>query len=109
MSDRVSIQVYVPSVLATWVRTLAGQFNVSNSDIVKGILLDAWHAQEAAGGAIVPPDPMRQNVFVAIALDALLKAHSDPQLRQLVMDSYNRRIARLGLSAASIQGGEDEK
>lgn len=109
MSDRVSIQVYVPSALAAWIRSLAGQFKISNSDIVKGILLDAWHAQDAAGGALSPPDPVRQNVFIAIALDALLKAHPDPQLRQLVMDSYNRRIARLGLSAASVHGGDDEK
>ncbi len=108
MTDRVCIQVYVPAALAAWIRSLAGQFKVSSSDMAKGILLDAWHAQQAAGGAVAPPDPIRQSIFIAMALDALLKAHPDPQLRQLVMDSYNRRIARLGLSGTPAQGGDHE-
>src|SRR5690606_31146859 len=76
MNKHISLQTYVPKALAAWVKSQADDRKVSVSIVVHDLLVDAWHTQNAAGGKILPLDPQRQNIFISIALDALLAGHS---------------------------------
>ena len=53
-------------------------------------------------------DPVRQNIFITVALDALLTHHSVPDLREQTVAAYQLRLERLGLVAPRPQGGHDE-
>ena len=51
-------------------------------------------------------DPVRQNIFITVALDALLTYHPEAGLRERTIAAYRRRLVRLGLVAPRPEGGE---
>ena|GEM_PF-338233 len=108
MNKHISLQTYVPKALAVWVKSQADDRKVSVSIVVRDLLVDAWHAQNSAGGKILPLDSQRQNIFISIALDALLAGHPDSSLRKRTLEAYHRKLARLGLTSAPVSGGDDE-
>ena len=71
-------------------------------------LIDAWQRENEARKRPAALDPVRQNLFITVALEALLASHNDGSLRQRTHEAYNRRLARLGLSASAPEGGSDE-
>lgn len=108
MDRHLSLQTYVPRPLADWIKGLAREQQVSVSIIIRDRLVEAWERENDARKRPAALDPVRQNLFITVALDALLASHSDGSLRQRTHEAYNRRLARLGLTASSPEGGNDE-
>lgn len=107
MDHRCRLQTYVPRPLADWIRGKARDQKVSASIIIRDLLVEAWQSEIDPRMRPAALDPVRQNLFITVALDALLASHADGSLRQRTHEAYNRRLARLGLSA-SVAGGQDE-
>ena len=108
MDRHLSLQTYVPRPLADWIKGKARDQQVSVSIVIRDQLVDAWQRENEARKRPAALDPVRQNLFITVALDALLASHTDGSLRQRTHEAYNRRLARLGLSASTPEGGSDE-
>ncbi len=110
MDRHLSLQTYVPRPLADWIKGKARDQQVSVSIVIRDQLVDAWQRENEARKRPGALDPVRQNLFITVALEALLASHNDGSLRQRTHEAYNRRLARLGLSASASasEGGSDE-
>jgi len=102
------LQTYVTAPVADWIRAQAEERRVSHSIVISDCVHDAWQRDMEAQLRHPATDPVRQNVFITVALDALLTHHSDPTLRERTVAAYHRRLERLGLVAPRPVGGEDE-
>jgi len=98
MDRHLSLQTYVPRLIADWVKQQARDQNVSVSIIVRDHLVEVWQRENAPKSKRAALDPARQNLFITVALDALLSSHPDGQLRQRTHEAYARQLARRGLS-----------
>ncbi len=103
-----SLQSYVPPLIADWIKEQAKVRDTSVSVVVRDLLVAAWTRDNDPALRPTGADPERQRVFMTVALDALLAHHDDPTLRERTLAAYHRRLAKLGLVAASVRGGEDE-
>lgn len=108
MDRPINLQTYVPRSIADWIKGRARDHQVSVSIVIRDHLIEAWQRENEARKRPAALDPVRQNLFITVALDALLASHSDGSLRQRTHVAYNRRLARLGLSASAPEGGSDE-
>src|SRR3546814_16281777 len=108
MDRHLSLQTYVPRPLADWIKGKARDQQVSVSIVIRDQLIDAWQRENEARKRPAALDPVRQNLFITVALDALLASHTDGSLRPRTHEAYNRRLARLGPSASTPEGGRDE-
>jgi hypothetical protein len=108
MDRHPSLQTYVPRPLADWIKGKARDQQVSVSIIVRDLLVEAWQRENEARKRPAALDPVRQNLFITVALEALLASHADGSLRHRAHEVYTRRLARLGLSATAADGGQDE-
>ncbi len=105
MTRHIPLQTYVPVHVASWIREAAAALDLTVSVILRDIIMAAYRAQDDDSSSCQDTDkPERQSVFISIALDALLAAHPDKNLRARVYDDYARRIDDLGLLQSS--GGE---
>ena len=98
MDRHLSLQTYVPRLIADWVKQQARDQNVSVSIIVRDHLVEVWQRENAPKSKRAALDPARQSLFITVALDALLSSHPDGQLRQRTHEAYARQLARRGLS-----------
>jgi hypothetical protein len=103
-----SLQSYVPPLIADWIKEQARVRDTSVSVVVRDLLVAAWTRDNDPALRPTGADPERQRVFMTVALDALLAHHDDPTLRERTLAAYHRRLAKLGLVAASVRGGDDE-
>ena len=101
-------QTYVTPTLETWIRQVAADRQVSTSIVIGDCVFDAWHRAIEANLKTPATDPVRQNIFITVALDALLTHHPDSTLREKTVAAYQRRLEKLGLVAPRPQGGDDE-
>ena len=108
MDRQISLQTYVPRAISAWVRKRAKERRVSVSVAARDMLVDAWNAENIAADKPAGLDPDRQNLFITVALDALLAGHADPGLRRKTHDAYHRKLTRLGLSESSVPEDDDE-
>src|SRR3546814_17892939 len=99
MDRHLSLQTYVPRPLADWIKGKARDQQVSVSIDIRDQLIDAWKRENEARKRPVALDPVRQNLFITVALDALLASHTDGSFRQRTHEDNHRRLARHGLSA----------
>lgn len=99
---------YVTPLIADWVSAQARERRVSASIVIGDCIFDAWNRDTEANLKTPATDPVRQNVFISVALDALLANHRDPELRDRTVAVYRHRLERLGLAAPRPQGGSDE-
>ena len=103
-----SLQTYVPPLIADWIKQQAEARSTSVSVVVRELLVTAWTRDNDQVLRPTGADPERQHVFMTVALDALLAHHDDPTLRERTLAAYHRRLAKLGLVATPVRGGEDE-
>lgn len=99
---------YVTPLIADWIRDQARERRVSASIIICDCVFAAWERSAEAGLRPSAADPARQNVFITVALDALLSHHPDQTLRERTVAAYHRRLEKLGMIAPRTSGGEDE-
>lgn len=99
---------YVTPLIADWIREQARERRVSASIIVCDCVFSAWERATEVNLRTPATDPARQNVFITVALDALLSHHADETLRERTVAAYHRRLEKLGMVAPRTQGGEDE-
>ena len=81
---------------------------ISASIVVCDCIFDAWQRATEADLRTPATDPVRQNIFITVALDALLTHHPDTTLRDKTVAAYQRRLERLGIVAPRPMGGDDE-
>lgn len=102
------LQAYVPPLIIDWIRQQAALRNTTVSVVVRELLVAAWTRDNDQVLRPAGADPERQHLFMTVALDALLAHHDDPTLRERTLAAYHRRLAKLGLVATPVRGGEDE-
>jgi len=108
MDRHISLQTYVPPPLADWIKARARDQELAVSIVIRDLLVDAWQREFDARKQPAALDPVRQNLFITVALDALLACQGDGSLRQRTHEAYNRRLARFGLASTSSEGGSHE-
>mgnify|MGYP003593796165 FL=1 len=108
MDRHISLQTYVPPPLADWIRARSRNQELAVSIVIRELLVDAWQREFEARKRPAALDPVRQNLFITVALDALLASQGDGSLRQRTHEAYNRRLVRLGLASTSQEGGSLE-
>ena len=101
-----SIQTYVIPLIEEWIKAQARERGVSSSIVVGDCIYDAWHREMEADIRTPATDPVRQNIFITVALDALLTFHPEADLRERTIAAYHRRLVRLGLVAPRPEGGD---
>lgn len=101
-----SIQTYVTPLIEEWIRAQARERGVSSSIVVGDCIHDAWHREMEAEIRTPATDPVRQYIFITVALDALLTFHPEADLRERTIEAYHRRLVRLGLVAPRPEGGD---
>ena len=95
---------YVTPLSAEWIKAQAEERRVSSSIVIGDCIFDAWQRDVEGHHDRPGIDPVRQNIFITVALDALLTDHPVPDLRERVVDAYHRRLVRLGLVAPRPEG-----
>ena len=100
------LQTYVTAQVDDWIKAKARERGVSPSIVVGDCIHDAWLRDMEAHLRTPATDPVRQNIFITVALDALLTYHPETDLRDRVVDAYRRRLVRLGLVAPRPEGGD---
>lgn len=104
----VRLQTYVTTHLAQWIRDQARERRISASIVICDCVYKAWQRATESDLKTPATDPVRQYVFITVALDALLSHHPQEDLRERTIAAYHRRLERLGLIPASGKGGEHE-
>ena len=100
---------YVTPLIAEWIRKQAEERRVSASIVVCDCIFDAWQRATEADLRTPATDPVRQNIFITVALDALLAGHPDASLRDRTHEAYRRRLERLGLAVSTQMGGNSHE
>lgn len=108
MDRQIGLQTYVPLPVADWIKARARDQELAISIVIRELLVDAWQQEFEARRRPAALDPVRQNLFITVALDALLASQGDGTLRQRTHEAYNRRLVRLGLASGSHDGGSHE-
>ncbi|QFT78871.1 hypothetical protein [Erythrobacter sp. THAF29] len=106
MKRNYCLQTYVTAQVDDWIKAKARERGVSSSIVVGDCIHDAWMRDMEADLRTPATDPVRQNIFITVALDALLTYHPEADLRDLVVDAYHRRLVRLGLVAPRSAGDD---
>ena len=106
MKRKHCLQTYVTAQVDDWIKAQARERGVSSSIVVGDCIHDAWMRDMETDLRTPATDPVRQNIFITIALDALLLHHSEADLRERVIDAYHRKLVRLGLVAPRPAGGD---
>ncbi len=92
---------YVSPLIAEWIKVRTEQRRGSSSIVIGDCILDAWQRDTEADLRALATDPVRQSVFITVALDALLTHRPVPDLREEVVAANHRRLERLGLVSPS--------
>ena len=108
MHRDIRLQTYVTPLIAEWIRAQAEERRVSTSIVIGDCIFDAWQRDTESDLRTPATDPIRQNIFITVALDALLTHHAVTDLREQTVAAYQRRLERLGLVAPRPQGDSDE-
>ena len=109
MTRQDRLQTFVSLPVGNWVRQSAADQGESVSVFILDLIVAAWHRDNAAKDRPVALDPARQNVFISVALDALLAGHPDASLRDRTHEAYRRRLERLGLAVSTQMGGNSHE
>lgn len=109
MTKHIPLQTYLPAHVAAWIREAASTLDLTVSVIMRDIIMAAYrHGENSDNVSPTAAKLDRQSVFISVALDALLAAHPDKQLRDQVFEDYARRVDELGLAENSENGGRHE-
>ena len=100
------LQACVTAQVDNWRMAYTREREVSISVVVGDRIHDEWLRKTGADSRTHATDPVRQNIFIRVALDALLTYHHEADLRERTIAVFNRRIIRLGLVARRPEGGE---
>lgn len=100
------LQTYVTAQLDKWIKAYARELEASSSVEVRDSIHNAWLRKTGADSCTPSTDPVRQIVWITVALDALLAHHEEPTLRDRTAAACHRRLVRLGLVSPHPEGGE---
>ncbi|HEY9092130.1 hypothetical protein [Parasphingorhabdus sp.] len=107
MTNHICLQTYLSYPLAEWVRAQAEDRGECVSVFLRDLVMATYLAQDDdQKNSLKDIDKAREAVFASVALDAILTAHPDSSLRQKTHDAYARRLQRLRLAPASLNGGK---
>lgn len=104
MTRQNRLQTFVSLPIGNWVRQCAADKGESVSVFIRDLIVAAWHRDNEAKDKPRALDPVRQNLFISVALDALLAGHPDATLRDRTHEAYRRRLERLGLPLSTNMG-----
>ena len=114
MDRHLSLQTYVPRPLADWIKGKARDQQVSVSIVIRDQLIDAWQRENEARKRPGALDPVRQNLFITVALEALLVNLTDNEItvgkdtldRQPGLGPQDSHLANEGLYAFRTRLGQ---
>src|SRR3546814_1135895 len=87
MYRHLSLHTDVPRPLADWIKGKARDQQFSVSIVIRDQLIDAWQRENEARKRPATLDPVRQNLFITVALDALLASHTDGDRKSTRLNS----------------------
>ena len=100
------LQTCVTAPVDNWKMAYAREREVSTSVVVGDRIHDEWLRKTGADSRTPSTDPVRQIVWITVALDALLAHQEEPTLRDRTVAACHRRPVRLGLVAPRPEGSE---
>ena len=100
------LQTCVTAQVDNWIMAYAREREVSISNVVGDRIHDECSRKTGANSRTPATNTVRQNVWITVALDALLAHHEEPTLRDRRVAVCHRRLVRLGLVAPRKEGGE---
>lgn len=109
MTRQDRLQTFVSLPVSNWVRQSAADQGESVSVFIRDLIVAAWHLDNETKDRPAGLDPARQNIFISVALDALLAGHPDVTLRDRTHEAYRRRLERLGLPLSTNMGGQSHE
>ena len=106
MSRHVCFQVYISRELSERIRQAASAKELNMSEWVRPLLVAACDHEDFVSRLHDAGRTARQDVFVMVAVDALLAGHPDPGLRERAHQAYARKCRELGVALPSQKGGD---
>lgn len=103
------LQTCVTAQVDNWKMAYTRGLEASSTVVVRDRIHDAWLRKTGVDSRTPSTDPVRQIVWITVALDALLTHHEEPTLRDRTVAAYHRRLVRLGLVAPRPEGGDHGK
>ena len=100
------LQTYVTAQVDNWIKACARELEASSSVVVRDCIHDAWLRKTGAESRTPCTVPVRQIVWITVALDALLAHHEEATLRDRTVAACHRRLVPLGLASPCPEGGE---
>lgn len=100
-SKKERLQVYLHPTFAEWVRQRADETKSSVSFVLERMVVNSWDEDKGRRTGTPATNIDRHMVFSTCALDALLMAYADDDLRQRVIAAYHRKLVKLGIVAPS--------
>ena len=100
------LQTCVTAQVDNGITAFVREHEVSISVMVGDRIHGEWLRKTGADTCKPVTDPVRQNIFITVALDALLTYHPEADLHEPTIAGYHRRLVRLGLVAPRSEGGD---
>lgn len=107
MTQLVSVQGWLPPALAAQVKAHCAKNLMSVSELVRSLIAEACEHGLEDNRLERQLDRIASDLnFTAVALDALLAGHPDPQLRTRAHDAFARKEERRRTSSSTDEGGK---
>lgn len=107
MTQLVSVQGWLPPALATEVKAHCAKNLISVSELVRSLIAEACEHGLEDNRLERHLDRIASDLnFAAVALDALLAGHPDPQLRTRAHVAFARKEERRRTSSSTHEGGK---
>lgn len=107
MTQLVSVQGWLPPALAAEVKAHCAKNLMSVSELVRSLIAEACEHGLEDNRLERQFERIASDLnFAAVALDALLAGHPDPQLRTRAHDAFARKEERRRTSSSTDEGGK---
>lgn len=106
MTQRVAVQTRLAPEVFERARALCEFQELSLSEWLRALVYDVCGDEEGAGPRNQRQSMARDLTFTVIALEGMLKGHTDRELRGRVHQAYSRKLEERGLPKSSSRGDE---
>mgnify|MGYP000365564382 CR=1 FL=1 len=100
------LQTCVTAQVDNWIMAYARECGVGNRVAFGDCIHDEWSRMTGADSRTPATDPVGQNIFIRVALDALLTYHPKADLRERTIAANHCQLIHPGLVAPRPEGGE---
>jgi hypothetical protein len=106
MQHQIPVQSWLPPTIAEEVKAYCQRHALPVSELIRNLIMEACEAGLGENRIEKQLGSIASDLnFTAVALDALLAGHPDPELRGRVHDAFSRKEERRRGHSASTTGG----